>query len=75
MILLLITACQDMGENDIVLSNSKKKQPVIIVNANRHLKMAEFWIDRIEEPDKLIMGKKEIEKFNHITSHKRHTSK
>ena len=72
-ILLLITACQDMGENDIVLSNSKKKQPVIIVNANRHLKMAEFWIDRIEEPDKLIMGKKEIEKFNHITSHKRHT--
>ena len=66
-LILLFTACQDVGDNKLVLSNSKKKQPVIIVNANRHLSMAEFWIDKINNADKLIMNEKEIATFNQNT--------
>jgi len=69
----LFTACGDGGESGLVLSNSKKKQPVIIVNANRHLNMPEFWIDKIENATKPIMNEKEIALFNHNTSHNRHT--
>ncbi len=73
LILLFISACQDVGDTTVVLSNSKEKQPVIIVNANRHLKMSEFWIDKIDNADKIIMSEKEIVKFNHNTSYKKHT--
>ncbi len=69
----LFIGCQDVGDNSLVLSNSTKKQPVFIVNANRHLKMAEFWIDQLANPNKIIMTPQEIAKFNNQTSHKRHT--
>ena len=69
----LITACQDVDENKPLLSNSKKKQPIIIVNRNRHLSMAEFWIDQIEEPNKLLMTPKQIEKFNNSVAYEQHT--
>jgi len=72
-ILLLFTACGDVGDNKPLLSNSKKKQPVIIVNANRHLNIPEFWIDNIQDAEKVIMNEKEIEKFNYNTTHKKNT--
>ena len=72
-ILLIFTACQDVGDNRLVLSNTKEKQPVIIVNSNRHLSMAEFWIDQLENPNKPIMTAKEIKAFNQKISHKQHT--
>jgi len=69
----LFTACGDGGDNGPVLSNSKEKQPIIIVNANRHLNMPEFWIDKIENATKPIMNEKEIALFNQNTSNNRHT--
>ncbi len=72
-LLLIFSACQDIDENKPLLSNSKKKQPIIIVNRNRHLNIAEFWIDKIEKPDKVIMTQKEIEEFNNNIAHKNHT--
>lgn len=73
LILLLTTACQEVGENTPLLSGSKKKQPIIIVNKNRHLNIPEFWIDKIENANKIIMNEKEIETFNQNTAHKKHT--
>ncbi|CAA6806000.1 MAG: Lipoprotein, NLP/P60 family [uncultured Sulfurovum sp.] len=70
---LLLTSCQDVGDNKPLLSNSKKKQPIIIVNRNRHLNIPEFWMDRIENSDKVIMNQKEIESFNKNTAHTKHT--
>jgi len=64
LITLLFNSCQDVDDNKPLLSNSKKKQPIIIVNQNRHLNMAEFWIDKVETPNELLMSEKEIEKFN-----------
>ena len=72
-LLLLFTACQDIDDNKPLLCNSKKKQPIIIVNRNRHLNMAEFWIDKVEKPYKEIMSPKEIEAFNNEIAHKNHT--
>ena len=72
-LLLLFSACQDIDENKPLLSDSKKKQPIIIVNRNRHLNMAEFWIDKVEKPYKEIMTPKEIEAFNNEIAHKNHT--
>ena len=72
-LILIFSACQDIDDNKPLLSNSKKKQPVIIVNRNRHLNMAEFWIDKIKEPYKEIMTPKEIESFNNEIAHKNHT--
>jgi len=71
--ILLFTACQDIDDNKPLLSNSKKKQPIIIVNRNRHLNMAEFWIDKVEKPYEEIMSPKEIEAFNKEIAHKNHT--
>ena len=68
-----ITACGESEESGLVLSNSKKKQPVIIVNANRHFSMPEFWLDKVENPNKLIMDEKEIALFNRNTIRKKHT--
>ena len=68
-IILLITACQEMGDNKPLLSNAKKKQPVFIVNPNRHLNIAEFWIDQLEKPDEIIMNAKEIEQLNNNTAY------
>ncbi len=72
-LLLLFTACQDIDDNKLLLCNSKKKQPIIIVNRNRHLNIAEFWIDKVEKPYKEIMSPKEIEAFNNEIAHKNHT--
>lgn len=72
-ITLLFTACEDIGDNKPLLSNSKKKQPIIIVNRNRHLNIPEFWIDKIENADKAIMNTKEIETFNQNTAHNKGT--
>jgi len=71
-IAILLTACGDIGDNGPVLSNSKEKQPVIIVNANRHFSMPEFWIDKIDNATKPIMNEKEIALFNQNTSDNRH---
>ncbi len=73
LMLILFLACQDVGENQPLLSNSKSKQPVIIVNKNRHLNVAEFWIDKIENPNNIIMTPKEIERFNQNTAYKKNT--
>jgi len=67
---LFFTACEDIGDNKPLLSNSKEKQPVIIVNKNRHLNVPEFWIDQLEHPDKVIMNEKEIALFNQNVSKK-----
>jgi len=71
--LFIFTACQDIADNKPLLSNTKKKQPIVIVNKNRHLNIAEFWIDKIEKPDMLIMNEKEIERFNDDTAYHKKT--
>ena len=63
-ILLLFNGCEEVDDNMPILSNKKEKQPIIIVNRNRHLNIADFWIDKIKNPDKIIMSREEIEKFN-----------
>ena len=72
-ILIIFTSCQEVGDNKPMLGDSDKKQPIIIVNKNRHLNIAEFWIDKIEKPDLVIMNEKEIENFNYNTVHKKKT--
>lgn len=67
-IALFFTSCQDIGDNKPLLSDSQQKQPVVIVNKNRHLNIAEFWIDKVEKPDEVIMNAKEIEVFNTNTA-------
>ena len=69
-ILFLLTSCQDIGDNKPLLTQSKKKQPIFIVNPNRHLNIAEFWISQLDEADKVIMSQKEIERFNNEIAHK-----
>ncbi|HHH20117.1 MAG TPA: hypothetical protein ENK86_06380 [Campylobacterales bacterium] len=71
-IILLFTACQEVGEHKPVLCNTKEKQPVIIVNKNRHLHMPEYWIDQLKTPDQVIMDAKEIDAFNAFTAQKQH---
>lgn len=63
-IILLFTSCQNTIENRPLLTKSKKRQPIFIVNPNRHLNIAEFWISKIDNPKKIIMTPKEIAKFN-----------
>jgi hypothetical protein len=67
-ITLFFNACQDIGDNKLLLSDSGKKEPVVIVNKNRHLNIAEFWIDKLEKPNDVIMNAKEIEVFNTNTT-------
>jgi len=69
-LMLIFTACQEVGDNKPMLNNSDEKQPIVIVNKNRHLNIAEFWIDKIEKPDDIIMTEKEIKRFNDNTAHK-----
>ena len=71
--LLLLTACQEISDNRPLLSNSKKKQPVIIVNPNRHLNIAEFWIDQLDKPNEIIMKAEDISQLNDDTAHKKST--
>jgi len=73
LLLLFFNACQDVGDNKPLLSNSKKKQPIIIVNQNRHLNMAEYWIDKLDQPNEIIMTPKEIEKFNNKIAYENRT--
>ena len=70
--LLLITACQEVDEHTLVLSNSQEKQTIVHVNKNRHLEMAEFWLKEVENPDRVYMSKSKIKKFNDFTSYKQH---
>lgn len=67
-IIFFFTSCQDIGDNTPLLSDVKTKQPVVIVNKNRHLNIAEFWIDQLEKPDEVIMNAKEIDLFNQNTA-------
>ncbi len=62
--LLILSGCQEIGDNKPLLSSKKEKQPIIIVNKNRHLNIAEFWIDRVKNPNRIIMSSKEINEFN-----------
>ncbi|MBU1667338.1 SH3 domain-containing protein [bacterium] len=71
--LFIFTSCQEIGDNKPLLSNTKKRQPIVIVNKNRHLNIAEFWIDKIEKPDTIIMNEKEIEHFNNDTAYNKKT--
>jgi len=70
LILMLFSSCQEIGDNKPIVKDSDEKQPIIIVNKNRHLNIAEFWIDKIEKPDDIIMNEKEIKRFNDNTAHK-----
>jgi len=70
-ILFLLTSCQDIGDNRPLLTKSKKKQPIFIVNPNRHLNIAEFWISQLDEADKVIMNQKEIQRFNNTIAHEK----
>ena len=63
-IILLFNSCQEVSEHKPLLTNSKEKQPIFIVNRNRHLNIPEFWIDQIKTPNKPIMTPKEIQEFN-----------
>jgi len=62
--ILFISSCQEIDQHKPVLTNSKKKQPIVIVNRNRHLNIAEFWIDNLKKPDDIIMTDKDIKAFN-----------
>jgi len=72
-IILFFSSCNEINEHSPVLSSSKEKQPIIIVNKNRHLSIAEFWIDNIEYPNKIIMNDKEIKYFNNNTAYHKKT--
>jgi len=63
-ILLIFTACQEIGENEPLLWGEKNRKPIIIVNKNPNLNIPEFWIDRVDTPNRIIMSDKEIEEFN-----------
>jgi len=69
-IIFILNSCQDIGDNKPLLTPSKKKQAIFIVNPNRHLNIAEFWISQLNEADKVIMNKKEIKDFNDDTAYK-----
>ncbi len=69
---LFFVACQETSDHKPVLANTKEKQPVFIVNKNRHLKIPEFWIDQLENPDKVIMSEEEINRLNNYTSYTQH---
>jgi len=72
-LLLLFTACQDLGDNKPLLSNKKEKQPIIIVNKNRHLNIAAFWLNSVNKADDLILNEKEITRFNNDTIYRKKT--
>jgi len=63
-IILFLSSCQDIGDNKPLLTESKKKQPIFIVNPNRHLNIAEFWISKLQNPNEIIMNTNDIQKFN-----------
>jgi len=63
-VILLLTSCQDTGNNKPLLTPSKERQPIYIVNPNRNFNVAEFWIAQLDKADKIIMNPKKIEKFN-----------
>ena len=64
LIALILTSCQEISDHQPLLVDTKEKQPVYIVNQNRHLNIPEFWIDKISNPDRLIMNPKSIKEFN-----------
>ncbi len=69
-IIIFFTSCQEVGDNKPMVNDSDEKQPIIIVNKNRQLNIAEFWIDKIEQPDEVIMNEKEIKRFNDNVAYK-----
>ncbi len=68
----MLTACKEVDEHTLVLSNSPERQAIVHVNKNRHLEMAEFWLKELENPDQTIMSAKKIKKFNNFTAYKQH---
>jgi len=70
--ILLFSGCQEVGDTTPLLGDKKGKQPIIIVNKNRHLNIADFWIDSIKDADKPFMSSKEIEAFNDKIAYKQH---
>jgi len=54
--ILLFSGCQEVGDTTPLLGDKKGKQPIIIVNKNRHLNIADFWIDSIKDADKPFMS-------------------
>jgi hypothetical protein len=70
LIMLFVVGCQEIGDNRPLLSKSKKKQPIYIVNPNRHLNIAEFWTTQLENPNKIIMNLNDIQKFNYDIAYK-----
>jgi hypothetical protein len=66
----LLTACQKVDNNSLTLKTTNHKEPILIVNKNRHLNIAEFWINKIKEPNKIIMNEKEIKIFNDHIAYK-----
>jgi len=64
LILLLLLGCREVEENKPLVVNKKDRQPIFIVNRNRHFKMAEFWIDKLEDRDRVILDGNGIAKFN-----------
>lgn len=62
--LLLLIGCKEIEENRPFLANNREKQPIFIVNRNRHFKMAEFWLDKLENPNRIILDSSSILKFN-----------
>jgi len=62
--LLLLIGCKEVEENRPFLTDNKEKQPIFIVNRNRHFKIAEFWLDKLENPDRVILKPDGILKFN-----------
>jgi len=63
-IALFLSSCQEVSEHEPLLTNSKERQPVFIVNRNRHLNIPEFWLDQIKNPDDVIISPKKIQEFN-----------
>jgi hypothetical protein len=62
--ILIFIGCEEIEENRPLLVNKREKQPIFIVNRNRHFKMAEFWIDKLDNPNIVIMDKDRIDRFN-----------
>jgi len=63
-VFILFSGCKEVEENRPLLADNKEKQPIFIVNRNRHFKIAEFWIDKLENPDRVILKRDDIKRFN-----------
>jgi len=58
--ILLFIGCEESLEHKEKIT----KEQIVLVNENRHLAIAQFWISKIKNPNALIMDKNRIEQFN-----------